>query len=51
MVVLDDLHWAEPSLLDLVEHVADYGRGAPILLVAMARPESWRTGPAGPGAS
>jgi class 3 adenylate cyclase len=38
-VVLDDLHWAEPGLLDLVEHVADYGRGAPILLVAMARPE------------
>ncbi|HEV3496376.1 MAG TPA: tetratricopeptide repeat protein, partial [Actinomycetes bacterium] len=38
-MVLDDLHWAEPSLLDLVEHVADYGRGAPILLVAMARPE------------
>jgi class 3 adenylate cyclase/tetratricopeptide (TPR) repeat protein len=39
VVVLDDLHWAEPGLLDLVEHVADYGRGAPILLVAMARPE------------
>jgi class 3 adenylate cyclase len=38
-VVLDDLHWAEPGLLDLIEHVADYGRGAPILLVAMARPE------------
>ncbi|HJU00192.1 MAG TPA: adenylate/guanylate cyclase domain-containing protein, partial [Actinomycetes bacterium] len=39
VVVLDDLHWAEPGLLDLVEHLADYGRGAPILLVAMARPE------------
>ena len=39
MVVFDDLHWAEPGLLDLVEHVADYGRGAPVLLVAMARPE------------
>jgi class 3 adenylate cyclase len=39
VVVLDDLHWAEPGLLDLVEHVADYGRGAPVLLVAMARPE------------
>src|SRR5215211_4088598 len=39
VVVLDDLHWAEPGLLDLVEHVADYGRGAPLLLVAMARPE------------
>jgi class 3 adenylate cyclase len=39
IVVFDDLHWAEPGLLDLIEHVADYGRGAPILLVAMARPE------------
>jgi class 3 adenylate cyclase len=39
VVVFDDLHWAEPGLLDLVEHVADYGRGAPLLLVAMARPE------------
>ncbi|HEV8424914.1 MAG TPA: AAA family ATPase [Actinomycetes bacterium] len=39
VVVLDDLHWAEPGLLDLVEHVADYARGVPILLVAMARPE------------
>jgi len=39
VVVFDDLHWAEPGLLDLVEHVADYGRGAPVLLVAMARPE------------
>jgi class 3 adenylate cyclase/tetratricopeptide (TPR) repeat protein len=39
VVVLDDLHWAEPGLLDLVEHVADYGRGAPVLLVTMARPE------------
>src|SRR6266508_2569241 len=39
VVVLDDLHWAEPTLLDLVEHVADYVRAAPILLVAIARPE------------
>jgi class 3 adenylate cyclase/tetratricopeptide (TPR) repeat protein len=39
VVVLDDLHWAEPGLLDLVEHVADYGRGVAVLLVAMARPE------------
>jgi class 3 adenylate cyclase/tetratricopeptide (TPR) repeat protein len=37
--VLDDLHWAEPLLLDLVEHVADMSRDAPILLLCMARPE------------
>src|SRR5438445_579812 len=37
--VLDDLHWAEPALLDLVEHVADWSRNTPILLLCMARPE------------
>jgi class 3 adenylate cyclase/tetratricopeptide (TPR) repeat protein len=39
VVVLDDLHWAEPTFLDLVEHVADWSREAPMLLVAVARPE------------
>jgi len=39
VIVLEDLHWAEPTLLDLVEHVADWSRDAPILLVAVARPE------------
>ena len=31
VVVLDDIHWAEPTFLDLVEHVADWIRDAPIL--------------------
>jgi class 3 adenylate cyclase/tetratricopeptide (TPR) repeat protein len=39
IVVFDDLHWAESSLLDLIEHVADWSRRAPILLCCMARPE------------
>ncbi len=38
-VVLDDLHWAEETLLDLVEHVAELSRDAPLLLLSMARPE------------
>ena len=37
--VLDDLHWGEETCLDLVEHVADLSRDAPILLLSMARPE------------
>ncbi|HJQ74724.1 MAG TPA: AAA family ATPase [Gaiellaceae bacterium] len=37
--VLDDLHWAEETLVDLVEHVADLSRDAPLLLLCMARPE------------
>ncbi|MGY1701829.1 AAA family ATPase [Geodermatophilus sp. SYSU D00766] len=39
VVVVDDLHWAEPTLLDLVEHVADWSREAPVLLLCLARPE------------
>jgi class 3 adenylate cyclase/tetratricopeptide (TPR) repeat protein len=39
VVVLDDIHWAEPTLLDLIEHVVDLSRDAPILLVCIARPE------------
>jgi class 3 adenylate cyclase/tetratricopeptide (TPR) repeat protein len=35
----DDIHWAEPTLLDLIEHVADWSRDAPILLVCAAREE------------
>jgi len=39
VAVLDDFHWAEPMLLDLVEHVADLSRDAPIALLCLARPE------------
>jgi predicted ATPase/class 3 adenylate cyclase/DNA-binding winged helix-turn-helix (wHTH) protein len=39
VVVLDDLQWAESTFLDLVEHVADLARDAPIVLLCMARPE------------
>jgi class 3 adenylate cyclase/tetratricopeptide (TPR) repeat protein len=39
VVLLDDLHWAEPTLLDLIDYVADWARDASILLVCMARPE------------
>ena len=36
---IDDLQWAEPKFLELIEHVADLARDAPILLACMARPE------------
>ena len=38
VLVVDDLQWAEPVLIDLLDHVLDLGRG-PILLIAIARPE------------
>jgi class 3 adenylate cyclase len=39
VVVIDDLHWAQPALLDLIEQVVGLAREAPILVVAVARPE------------
>ena len=39
VLVIDDLHWAEEPMLDLVEHVVDWSRAAPILLLCVARPE------------
>jgi class 3 adenylate cyclase/tetratricopeptide (TPR) repeat protein len=39
VVCLDDVHRAEPTLLDLIEHLAGRSRGAPILLVCLAREE------------
>jgi class 3 adenylate cyclase/tetratricopeptide (TPR) repeat protein len=39
VLVIDDLQWGEPTFVDLVEHVADWARDAPLLLLIMARPE------------
>ncbi|MDX6401808.1 MAG: hypothetical protein QOF27_2414 [Gaiellaceae bacterium] len=39
IVVFDDVHWAEQTLLDLVDYVADWSHEAPILLLCIARPE------------
>ena len=39
VLVFDDIHWGEATFLDLIEHLADWSRGVPILLLCMARPE------------
>jgi class 3 adenylate cyclase/tetratricopeptide (TPR) repeat protein len=39
VVVFDDVHWGEPTFLDLVEYLADWIRSAPVLLICQARPE------------
>ena len=39
ILVLDDIQWAEPVFLDLIEHLSDWSRDAPILLLCIARPE------------
>jgi len=39
ILVLDDIQWAEPVFLDLIEHLSDWSRDAPIFLLCIARPE------------
>ena len=39
LVLFEDVHWAEPTLLDLVEQVSRWSRDAPILLLCVAREE------------
>jgi predicted ATPase/class 3 adenylate cyclase len=39
VVAFEDLHWADPSLLDFIEHLADWVKGVPMFIVCIARPE------------
>ena len=39
VVLLEDLHWAESALLDLLDLVSDLSRNHPIMLLCLARPE------------
>ena len=49
MLVLDDIQWAEPAFLDLVEYLAGWSRDAPILVCCMARPDLAELRPAWTG--
>ncbi len=46
MLVFEDIHWADRSLLDLVELLAARLRDLPVLLLALARPELLDSRPA-----
>ena len=39
LMCIDDLHWAEPPLLGVIDHVATLSIGVPILIVCLTRPE------------
>ncbi|MFB9316633.1 AAA family ATPase [Cryptosporangium minutisporangium] len=39
VLVLDDLHWAEPALLDLILRLAEWLRDSPVLICCLSRPE------------
>ena len=39
MIVFEDIHWADPTLLELIESIATRCRDVPLLLLTLARPE------------
>ncbi|MGE5459831.1 MAG: ATP-binding protein [Solirubrobacterales bacterium] len=39
VVVWDDLQWAEPTFLDLIEHLAGWSRDVALFLLCLARPD------------
>ena len=45
VVVVEDIHWAQPTLLQLIQHVVDQVRDAPVLILCPARPELLETSP------
>ena len=38
-LVFEDLHWADPTTLDLMQALAERGRTAPLFIIATGRPE------------
>ena len=45
VVILEDVHWAEWTFLDLVEHLVDFSTDAPILLLCVGRSDLLETRP------
>jgi class 3 adenylate cyclase/tetratricopeptide (TPR) repeat protein len=46
VAVLEDVHWAEPTFIDLIDYLAGWSTGCPIVLCCLARPElleQWRS--------
>ena len=51
LVVIDDVHWAEPTFIDLIEHVVAADRVGPLLVLCLARPEFLESRPDWAGSS
>jgi class 3 adenylate cyclase/tetratricopeptide (TPR) repeat protein len=39
ILLFEDVHWAEEPLLELIEHLAERVKDAPLMIVCLARPE------------
>ena len=51
VIVFEDLHWAEPTFLDLVEHVTQWSHSSPLLLLCSARSDLMEERPGWGGGS
>ena len=49
VLVFEDVHYGQPALVDLVDHLASWIRDAPVLLLCLARPELLDARPAWAG--
>ncbi len=45
VLVFEDLHWADPPLLEFIDHLVDYAIGVPMLVLCTARPELFESNP------
>lgn len=45
VLVVEDLHWADPALVDFLEYLLDFSGRSPILLLATSRPELYERHP------
>jgi class 3 adenylate cyclase/tetratricopeptide (TPR) repeat protein len=49
VVVFEDVHWADPPLLDFIEHMVEWSTGSPLLIICTARPELFERHPSWAG--
>src|ERR671915_1400096 len=49
VLCLEDVHWAEPTLLELLEYLSAWIRDAPVLLLCLSRPDLVEEHPSWPG--
>ncbi|MGH8935397.1 MAG: AAA family ATPase [Acidimicrobiia bacterium] len=45
VMVIEDLHWADPALVQFIDHLLDRSMGVPLLVVCTARPELYQAHP------
>jgi class 3 adenylate cyclase/tetratricopeptide (TPR) repeat protein len=45
VLLFEDLHWADSGLLDFIDHLLEWSRNRPILVITLARPELFERRP------